>query len=326
MAIRSIDDIASVLASASEVVVCGHTNPDGDCLGSALGLVLALRERGISATPLLADEGGKVELYNFLPSAREFRTSSEYLAEHQTWPEVFMSVDVPDEERLADARELFRNAQHTIGLDHHPDTVDYADAVFSDPSSAATGMLIWDIIAALGVQPTPAIAQCCYVATMTDTGRFQYQNTDQRVFVAAGEMVGAGARPDLAARDVYQNRSMASLRLEELTIAHMTLVNEGTIACSWVTVEDMDRLGATKDDADGLSDALRSLKGVKVAVMLRLHGDGSIRGSLRAKGDQDVSVVARKLGGGGHRAAAGFTYEGSLDSLLPLLLDLLSEV
>lgn len=131
---------------------------------------------------------------------------------------------------------------------------------------------MWELIGLLGVKPTPEMATCCYLALMTDTGRFQYQNTDARALSSASSMVAAGASPSLCAREAYQNRSIASLKLDSLTVDRMVVGVDGRFAYSWVTPEDMERLGATKDDVDGLTDILRSLQGVAIAAILRVQG------------------------------------------------------
>lgn len=323
----TLEDVAKALVAlpaGTRVATCGHLNPDGDCRGSVLGITLALRSLGLECTPILAEDAPAKGQYAFLPGTDGYATPGVY-AESKGAPDVFFALDVPNSDRLKDAEALFNEAGLTIGVDHHPDTEDYASVTVSDPAAAATGILVWELIGLLGVKPTPEMATCCYLALMTDTGRFQYQNTDARALSSASSMVAAGASPSLCAREAYQNRSIASLKLDSLTVDRMVVGVDGRFAYSWVTPEDMERLGATKDDVDGLTDILRSLQGVAIAAILRVQGDGTIRGSLRAKDDTDVSAVAHEFDGGGHRAAAGFTYTGSLDALIARLEELLGK-
>ena len=141
---------------------------------------------------------------------------------------------------------------------------------------------------------------------MTDTGRFQYQNADARAFSLGAEMVSRGAEPAHIGSAFYQNRTLASVKLEAAAISHLRLIAGGSAALSYVSADDMAACGAVKADAEPLVDILRSIAGVRVACMLREQPDG-VRGSLRAKDDTDVSALARRFGGGGHRAAAGFS-------------------
>lgn len=321
MVTQSYNDFITALGTAQTVAVCGHTNPDGDCLGSVMALTLALRKKGFDAVPLFADEGRAPDAFAFLPFYDLLKHPSEYTET----PDMFFAVDVPTDDRLAAAKGIFERAGKTFGIDHHPDTIDYADVTLSDPEASATGVLIWDLIREMDVAPDADIAMCCYVALVTDTGRFQYQNTDARTFVCASELCRFGADPASAARDIYQSRTFASLRLEALVLERMQFIHNGSVVCSWVNQADMEETGATKDDTEGLIDILRSIAGVRICIIFRENSDG-IRGSMRAKGDEDVGTIARALGGGGHKAAAGFTYQGTLEEAISTVRQLLEKV
>lgn len=180
------------------------------------------------------------------------------------------------------------------------------DICYTDPDSASTSLLVWELIGYLGVEPSADMATCAFAGLMTDTGRFQYQNADARAFSLGAEMVSRGAEPAHIGSAFYQNRTLASVKLEAAAISHLRLIAGGSAALSYVSADDMAACGAVKADAEPLVDILRSIAGVRVACMLREQPDG-VRGSLRAKDDTDVSALARRFGGGGHRAAAGFS-------------------
>ena len=163
---------------------------------------------------------------------------------------------------------------------------------------------------------TPDIALCAYTGLMTDTGRFQYQNTTADAYRAAAEMVAAGVSPDVPAREVFQSRSMASLHLEGRLLERMELLFGDRFSFSYITRADFQEFGASKADAEPLIDTLRSIRGIEVACILKDQPDGTVRGSFRAKKDADVSAMARALGGGGHKAAAGFTFDGTLEEAI----------
>ncbi len=162
------------------------------------------------------------------------------------------------------------------------------------------------------------LATCCYMGLMTDTGRFQFQNADARAFLLASEMVAAGADAADLARRFYQNRRIASVRLEGAVLGRMRLLADGAVALSWVTQADMAAFDAVKADAEPLVDALRSIAGVHVACILREHDD-EVRVSLRSKDDTDVAAIARELGGGGHKAAAGCSVKKPIDDAVDLM-------
>lgn len=307
--------LADELKRLDDFVVCGHVNPDGDCLGSQLALGLALQALGKRVTCLLVNPGPVEAGLDFLPGLSSMVAAEEFSGEGR----VFVACDVPIPSRMGVAAKIQERAAVRFTIDHHAVPDSMSEHNYVDPDAPATGMIVWQLIKELGVTPTPDMALCCYVALMTDTGRFQYQNTTAEAFAAASEMVAAGADPAAASREVYQSRTRASLSLERTTLENMTVSHDGSWAISHVSLGDFERTGGVKADAEPLIDILRSLHGVKVACMLREQAD-CVRGSLRAKDDTiDVAALAREIGGGGHKAAAGFTYEGSLSEALAVL-------
>lgn len=296
---------AVVLRRASSVVVCAHVRPDGDAIGSTLGLTLALRAAGIPAIPTLADDEPAPSSYAFLPGFGLFVRASDLEA-----PEVFVALDTPVPERLGLGRPLMDNAESTILIDHHPDAVSYADHCICDSRAAATAELVWRFMTALDVVPTAEIALPLYVGLITDTGRFSYDNTTPEALRAAAQMIESGVDPAEASRLVYQERTRGSLELEARVLSRLVVANDGHVAWTFLTDEDFDSTGARPEDAEHLPDAVRVIGGIDVALLLRQRGT-EVRGNLRAKTGADVSAVARAFGGGGHRAAAGFTVEDS---------------
>ena len=305
-----------------DFVVCGHVSPDGDCLGSQLALAAALRRLGKRVTCVLVkDEPVEVNLLRVLDGAQDLVFAGAYKGA----PGAFVGVDVPTRERIGEAAcALLDQAIFSFTIDHHAVDTTMCDMVYVDPDAASTTMLIWELAGYLGVERTGAVANCCYTGLVTDTGRFQYQNTDERCMSLAAEMVAAGADPASVSREVFQNRTYASMRLEATAIMRAEFSEDGATALGYLTREDFARFGAQKSDAEPVIDALRRIEGVRVACMLREQED-CIRGSLRAKDDTDVSAIARTFGGGGHVAAAGFTLHCTLDEAVAQVRAALAE-
>ncbi len=300
--------IAAELMAHERFCLCGHLNPDGDCLGSELALAAALRQAGKQVSCLVATDDPVDGRFAFLPGFEGLMPASAFDGAF----DVFVAVDVPTTERLADAAAVHGRAPLTVTIDHHAVDSRMADLSFTDPEAPSTTTLVWELAGLLPIERSADVALCAYTGLATDTGRFQYQNADAVAFSAAAEMVRAGADPALVSREVYQQRSLASVRLEAAALGRMELLCGGAGALSWITWADKEACRAQKADAEPLVDALRNIAGVRVACMLR-EGEGIVRGSLRAKDGTDVAAIARELGGGGHRAAAGFTFEGTLD-------------
>lgn len=307
--------IAEALAGRDDIVICGHVSPDGDCLGSQLGLAAALRALGKRVTCLLAKDEPIDERLAFLPGAADLVPAASFDGVART----FVAVDVPTRERIGEAAAALRDGcDLAVTVDHHAVDTAMTDLVYVDPDAASTTMLVWELAGLLGVDRTGDVATCCYTGLVTDTGRFQYQNTDALSMRAAAEMVEAGADPASVSRAIFQNRSLPSVRLEGIAVERMTFGAGGAYALSWLTREDFEATGAVKADAEPLIDALRSVSGVRAACMLREQGD-VVRGSLRAKDDTDVAAIARGFGGGGHVAAAGFTLACSIEEARELV-------
>ena len=314
--------MAEALDACESFVITGHVNPDGDCLGSALALMHALRARGKKADVLLVEDTPVEYGLRFLPGSEELVPAERYVGE----PEAFVYVDVSVRSRIGCGAAIADARPKRFAIDHHANDEQVAELNYLDPDAASCSILVWEVIRELGISITPDIALCAYTGLMTDTGRFQYQNTDERAFAAAAEMVAAGAQPALAGREFFQNRSLASLQLEQRMIAGMELLHKGEITFAVITLDDFAACKAENADAESLIDTLRSVRGARVACLLK-ERPNLVRGSLRAKDDDtDVAAIARMLGGGGHKAAAGFTLEVPLAEAISQVKDKLDRL
>lgn len=304
----TLSAIAQCFAELDDFVICGHVNPDGDCLGSQLTLMHGLHAAGKRAVCLLAKPDPIDANLAFLPGIDEMVPAASYDGPVGA----FVAVDVPTVERIGQAAALHDGAPVRFTIDHHAADVAMAEYTFVEPESPSASMLVWDIVRMLDAV-TPDAALCALTGLITDTGRFAYQNTTPAAFRAAAEMMEAGASPALVNREFFQNRSLPSLALERLVLERMEISEDGGFVVSYLDQADFDAVGAIKADVEPLIDSLRSVRGARVALILRENNDHEVRGSLRAKDDHtDVAAVARRFGGGGHTAAAGFTFKGSL--------------
>lgn len=313
--------IATMLNECHRIAICGHVSPDGDCIGSQLALQLALESQGKEAVCLLVKDEPIDKALAFMPGSDRLVPASDATGSF----DAFVAVDVPTRERLGEAACAIMDAAPCVAvIDHHDAGDPLCDLHCIRPNSPSTTMLIWDLAGIMGAQMVPGVAQCCFTGLVTDTGRFQFQNSTKDAFAAAAQMVQAGADPAFVSREVFQNRSLASLELEKLVIERMTFDAWGTCAVSWLTQEDFDACGAVKADAEPLVNVIRSIRGVRAVCLLR-EQDGAIRGGLRAKDDTDVSQIARSFGGGGHKAAAGFTLHCEIQEARDCVLSALSK-
>lgn len=305
----TLQDIADTLVQRDGFVICGHVNPDGDCVGSQLALACALRALNKRVTCVFAQGIPSESPLACLPGFSGIIPGASF----DGIAETFIAVDVSDSKRMGDAADLFASAGLRIIIDHHEVATCNAELNYVDPAAAATSLLVWELIGYLGIERDAGIATCAYAGLMTDTGRFQFQNTDVRAFEAAAQMVQAGADPAEISTEIYQNRTRASIALEHIMLGNISYDDDCRFVLSWVSHADMESVGAQRSDAESLIDTLRSIRGVRVACMLRGE-DGCVRGSLRAKDATDVARIARMFDGGGHIAAAGFTIHDSMET------------
>ena len=320
--------VIELINGADTIAISGHTNPDGDALGSVLGLGLALRRHYPlkRVDLLLADDAPIPRVYRFLSGASELVPAARYADD----PDLFISVDAPTLERLEDSALVARRAGSRLTIDHHPAREEFAEVVVRDPSAAATAVLVSGLLDAAHIALEPAIAQCLFCGLVTDTGRFQYQNADPAAFACAARLVDAGADPARVALEVYQSQRLEYLHLESVVMGRIATCAGGRVAYSYATEADLEACGTGHDECDGLIDAVRQVEGAEVCLFLKdARTPGLVRGNLRSKVDLDVSRVAARFGGGGHAAAAGFSFEGTVEealaAVLPQLVDLVGE-
>ena len=311
------DALECLIEEASTIAICAHTSPDGDALGSELALaqIISAHWPKKSVSCLLADDNDVPRIYRFLEGADKLIRACDY---HEN-PDLFLAVDLSLPSRLALAQKVMERSNHIGVLDHHPGQEAFWEAGVVRPDAAAAGILVCEFARHLGVALTPSAAQCLFCAVVTDTGRFQYQNANPEAFEIASELVGAGADPAEVSLRVYQSDRIDYLHLEARVMGRVRTFEDGRIAYSYATLADLEATGVDTSECDGLIDMVRRVDGAEIALFLRQAG-AVVRGNLRAKGNLDVSQVARAMGGGGHPAASGFTSELDLDETLSKVL------
>ena len=311
----TLSEIADIIRNGDDFVICGHVSPDGDCLGCQLSLAHALWQLGKKATCVLVRDEFVGTALAFMPGMDNMVAAANYDGPCK----IFIAVDVPTRERIGSAAcRILDRAETSITIDHHASDTTMCDYVYVDPDYAAASIPVWDVVKKIVDKPPLESATCAYVGLLTDTGAFRFQNSDAVAFDTAAELISYGVDPSYVASNVYQNRSIASLKLESLIIDRLQIICDGQAALSWINNSDRERVGALKTDVEPLIDTVRSVAGVRVACMLR-EQDGVVRGNLRARDDSDVSALARKLGGGGHKAAAGFNLNMPIDDAVQFM-------
>src|SRR4051794_330161 len=306
--------IADALRQHDRFLVVTHENPDGDALGSLLAATLALRQLGKDVVMYHAGGTPLPREYAFMPLAELARERPADASER-----VLLAVDCAKEDRIGDEAVLAL-APLVLDVDHHHDNTRFGDVNLIVADASSTGEVLRDVFAELGVELTPELAEPLYVALVTDTGRFQYSNTTAKAHRLAAELLEAGVDIPHVFRRVYESIQFAQLKLLARALERATIYDGGRVVVSYLLATDFGEVGAEEPYSEGIIDFLRSVEGAELSVLIReppRAGAPRHRISLRANADElDVSAIARASGdGGGHRQAAGFSSQLSVDEI-----------
>ncbi|MFH1033581.1 MAG: bifunctional oligoribonuclease/PAP phosphatase NrnA [Pseudomonadota bacterium] len=305
--------LAEVLAQARRVLVLAHRDPDGDAIGSGLGLMHLLAAQG---KQVLVHRAGSVpEEYAFLPGLELARADLPAAGDI----DLAVLLDCHEPERAGQMAEPWLKALPRVAvIDHHLGDTAFGDPRWVDPAKAATAQMVTLLAQEAGWPINRQAATCLFVGLQTDTGRFCYSNTTPQTLRVAADLVAAGADPWGITQQVYST-SEGRLRLFSRVLQSLKLLAGGRLALAVSTAGDLEELGCPPSDLDRIVEELRAIRGVEAAVLLKEIDAGSVKASLRSRGRVDVGALALSLGGGGHHNAAGARLEGSLDQAAALI-------
>ncbi len=300
-------EVAEILGDNDRFVVASHLNPDGDAIGSVRALELALVSLGKDVVTFIP--------HGALPREFHFIKPDHFTGEvpHDISSRLLVCLDCGNESRVVHP-ELLEQATRVINIDHHQDNTRFGDVNVVHGERPCTTDLVWQLVGKLGCVDDGGlfrkIATAVYVGLVTDTGKFQYSNTTPEAFALASELVANGVNTYEVYKQIFANLPISRLKLLASGLSATDVHFDGRVLSTYLSIDDFKAAGAHEDDSEGIVDAIRSVEGVCVAVMMRqLAGDDfALKGSLRTtRDDVDVSLMARSWGGGGHRQAAGFT-------------------
>jgi len=302
---KIIDRIVQTIAAGHSICVAGHLRPDGDCIGSQIGLTLALRKQGKEV--VCWNEDVMPQKYAFLDPDHLMQKPSE-----RREFDLVITTDCASFERLGTVGPAVAARKTLVNIDHHPSNTRYGDVNWISAREASTGELIFRLLRAANWPITAAIADCLFTAVSTDTGSFQYPSTRPGTFRVAAELVGHGANLARICEEVYQSYPVSRAKLLKHVYSHFRLTCQNRIAYFWLRHADFARTGAESCDSEGLIDHIRAIAPVVVACVFEEVTPGLTRISLRSKSPKViVNDIAAQFGGGGHPAAAGAHVPGN---------------
>ncbi len=299
-----LSQVVELIENKNNFAITTHIKPDGDGVGSSLGLCWLLRSLGKNAEVVV--HGDVPQAYRSLPGAEEIRNVTSINGQYDA---VFV-IECSDIDRpgIAGLENTF-----TVNIDHHSTSEHFGSINWIDSTASAVGEMIYNLCKAIGGKITQDIAECVYMALVTDTGSFHFSNTSDRTLKVASELVKAGAKPSKIGEAVYNNYPWSRIELMRQVLETVRRDPTGKVASMRQTIEMHDAAGAVDGDNNGFVNIPLAAKDVLAVVYMREVGTNQFRASLRSKGDINVAKVAEKFGGGGHKNAAGLSIEGDWD-------------
>ena len=304
-----INKITEFIKQNDGFTIISHVSPDGDTLGSSLALYLALGSMGKRAS---------LRCHNEVPVSYSFLPYSGDYGEGEVYKNV-IAIDCADKGRLSSFAGLFDSAEHAINIDHHETNPEYGEYNLVVPNAAATGEIIFELVASLGVSLNKDIATCLYTAISTDTGNFTYSNTTKNCFKTCAELA---ALVDIATvtRMLYRTRSYSKTLLIKLFIERIQLHAEGKVAVAVISQQDLKSIGSNSSETENIIDYARDIESVEIAALILEVKEGEYKISLRSKQYADVSAIAVRYNGGGHQFAAGCRIRAAQQQAYELLV------
>jgi phosphoesterase RecJ-like protein len=318
VATAGIEQVANELRSRERFLLTAHEGPDGDALGSLLGMQHLLTQLGKDSVMFMAAKEFPLPIeYRFLPLEEVFHEPPADMADRTV-----IFLDCGNIDRMP-VEFLSSGDNFRINIDHHHDNTLFGNLNLVDTTASCTAEIVYELALLLGAVIAPEMAAALYVGMVTDTGKFMYENTNARTHRIAADLIESGVVVDDTYRRLYEHVPLEKLRLVSRALDGIQRHCDGRLVVTYVAEADYEQTGAGEEMTEGIIDHLRSVEGARVAALIRDQGDrgrAARKASLRSSdGAVDVSAIARKHGGGGHKRAAGFSTDLGLEELVTFL-------
>jgi phosphoesterase RecJ-like protein len=303
-------------------LIAAHVNPEGDSLCSQLAMKELLHILGKTAS--IINHDAVPEHYRFLPKADEISTDIRKKIDF----DAAIILDCPTMKRIGNVKDLLSSGKPVINIDHHISSEKFGDVNWVDPHASSTGEMIYRLYKEMDIPLTREVALCLYIAILTDTGNFNYDNTSRLTHEIAGELLGYGLDPAVVSESVYERRTLEDIRFLGLVLSTLKVNLAGDVAYLEMTRDMVGQTGADISKSEGFINYARSIGGVKIAILFKedLKDPNRINISFRSKGDVDVNGIAAYFGGGGHTKASGCALTGPLAEVERRVLDKVEEI
>ncbi|MGL4483900.1 MAG: DHH family phosphoesterase [Anaerovoracaceae bacterium] len=315
---NSLKEIWIELEKAKTVLLFPHVLMDGDSLGSSVALCIALRKKGKECYILIEDS---------VPAYLEF-IAKDYCISDQTVLEdldVSICLDCGTYDRIEKRKEKFDTAKITICIDHHRTSEPFLDMNYIAPKASSTAEIIFEMLESNDVKINKEMAEAIFAGVITDTGNFQYENTTKKTHEIAMKLYDIGINSEYICTEIYENVTIERLILQAKVLDRMKVFADGKGAIAHVSKKTLKDANAKMEDTEGLVVLLRSIKGVEISALVKQYSNKVCKVALRSKHYGDVSKIAAKYNGGGHKKAAGCTIELGIEATKKLMMKEIEE-
>lgn len=310
-----LDNIKEKVINANSILILTHENPDGDAIGSSLALYNALKKIEKNVTVYIPEPD---KMFSYLPGYGDMQIGKE-LPDHTKF-DLAIALDTSDVDRLGIAKEVFADIEETVSIDHHITNQNYADVNYVNAVASSTCENLTVVLAILEIPINKEIAECIYTGILTDTGGFRYNITPETMEIAATVME-SGINTAKIYRTIFDVTTLNRTKLVGRCIDRLETLEDGKIAFTYMTLEDLKQLQLEESDSEGIVNFGRNIDTVEVSIFAKEREDGSHKYSLRANEYVDVSIIASKFGGGGHARAAGCDSAVPMEQVKQILIE-----
>lgn len=315
-----------IIKESNDILIMAHKNPDGDAIGSVLGLGIALDILGKKVTCFSQDPVPKV--FGFLPDVSMIKNSID-----PRRYDLIVLLDCDDLKRtgIKDFDMVFEGYEKLLIIDHHPrsENAGCKGNCFAliDSSASSTAVMIYGLLKELKIEITKDIAYCIFTGIFADTGSFQHSNTDEKTLKVAAELMKKGARAEKIAKQIFKNRTMPAIKLWGKALSRIETDKDTGMAVSYLSKKDLEENDVSQEELSGLVSIINTISDSKFSLFLTEYGDKKLKGSLRSEEYKgiDVSRIAKSLGGGGHKLASGFEMDGEIKDSIKKITKMILE-
>lgn len=319
--LQAIREAAAFLKDYDDFIVINHVSPDGDAVGSLLGMAALLEKLCKKYT--LINEGKTPKKFSFVPRYEKIINFSEESFNGRF--KAVITVDCADRERMGGIIEIIDPGTPLLNIDHHPTNDLFGTHNLVRIDACSTAEVIYDLARHMNIGFTSDLAVPLFTGFLTDTGGFRYANTTSDVLKKAADLIAFGVNPGQVAERALETITEAHVKLLQRALTRLEITHGGKVASLYITLDDIYDSGATEEDMDGIVNYPRNIEGVEVGVYIKQMDADLVKVSLRSREFVDVAAIAKEWGGGGHVRAAGFSMKGSVGTVKEKIMERLSK-